>query len=252
MNICVIKPDFVVRKNIADQLNKSNMSFVVIEGLDGSGKSTQLNNLCSYLDGQNINYRYIHFPRIDSSLFGSLIAMFLRGDLGSIDTVNPYLAALLYAGNRNDAKKEISGWLSDKYLVIADRYVYSNIAYQCSKLTGNEEKKQLKSWILHLEYEHYGIPRPDINIFLDVPMGFTRKNLENSRTGNDREYLGGKEDIHEKSIPFQEKVRREYLDQDEIEHDIKVLNCYDKQKKILKTDEITKKLISLLRERNII
>lgn len=228
------------------------MSFVVIEGLDGSGKSTQLKNLCNFLDEQNINYRFIHFPRIDSSLFGSLIAMFLRGDLGSIDTVNPYLAALLYAGNRNDAKKEISEWLSGKYLVIADRYVYSNIAYQCAKLTSNEEKKQLKNWILHLEYKHYGIPRPDLNIFLDVPIGFARKNLENSRTGTDREYLGGKEDIHEKSISFQEKVRRAYLEQDEKEQDIKVLKCYDKDNNILQTVEITGKLISLLQKENII
>lgn len=228
------------------------MSFIVIEGLDGSGKSTQLEKLCEYLEQQKIKYRYIHFPRIDSSPFGSLIAMFLRGELGSIDTVNPYLAALLYAGNRNDAKQDITKWLSEKNLVIADRYVYSNIAYQCAKLNNRKEKKQLKNWILHLEYDHYGIPRPDLNVFLDVPIGFTRKNLEKTRTGSDRDYLEGKEDIHEKSISFQEKVRQAYLDQSEEENDLRTIKCYDQANKILQSADILQKLTSLLKNEKII
>ena len=88
------------------------MKFVVIEGLDGSGKSTQLKKLKAYLEDKEIKYKYLHFPRTDSPFFGELIAKFLRGELGDIDKVNPYLVALIYAGDRNDSKQQIEKWLS--------------------------------------------------------------------------------------------------------------------------------------------
>ena len=87
------------------------MKFVVIEGLDGSGKSTQLKKLRAYLTENKIDYEYLHFPRTDSRIFGDLVARFLRGELGDIDTVNPYLIALIYAGDRNDAKEMINSMI---------------------------------------------------------------------------------------------------------------------------------------------
>ncbi len=227
------------------------MGFAVIEGLDGSGKSTQLDLLCKHFEREKIPYNFMHFPRIDSSLFGSLIGMFLRGELGSIENVSPYMTALLYAGNRNDAKKEISQWLSEGRVVIADRYVYSNIAYQCAKLKTEEEKNQLKQWILYMEYSYYSIPRPGVNIFLDVPMDFTRQNLQKARTGNDRNYLGGKKDIHEEKIEFQEKVRQSYLELAEKEEDMKVLKCFSENGEIMEAREISSRIISLLKSKKI-
>ncbi|MCK7529611.1 MAG: hypothetical protein MZV63_00395 [Marinilabiliales bacterium] len=85
----------------------------------------------------------------------------------------------------------IETWLDEKYFVILDRYTYSNIAYQCAKLDAKDEVMKLREWILKLEFEHFGIPRPDINIFLDVPFRFTEEKLKDNRQGEDRSYLHG-------------------------------------------------------------
>ncbi len=128
------------------------MKFLVVEGVDGSGKSTQIKLIMNHLEEQNIPYRYVHFPRTDSAIYGELIARFLRGDFGNLNTVDPYLVALLYAGDRMDAAQMIREWLNEGYLVLLDRYVYSNIAFQCAKIPEREQQEKLRNWILELEY----------------------------------------------------------------------------------------------------
>src|SRR6056297_2795478 len=187
------------------------MKFVNIEGLDGSGKSTQIKLLTDHFKENNIPYKYLHFPRTDSPIYGELIARFLRGELGEMENVNPYLIALIYAGDRNDAKTMIREWMDNNYLVLIDRYVFSNIAFQCAKMDDPNEIDKLSKWIKYLEFDYNKIPKPDISLFLDVPINFIRSNLNKNREGNDRKYLNGKEDIHEKNIDFQKRVRDIYL-----------------------------------------
>ena len=104
--------------------------FIVLEGLDGAGKSTQIAKLRDMFRSKGVESEYLHFPRFDAPIYGELIARFLRGDLGSVESVNPYLVALLYAGDRADAAKTINGWLAEGKVVICDRYIDSTIAYQ--------------------------------------------------------------------------------------------------------------------------
>lgn len=222
------------------------MKFVVLEGLDGSGKSTQINLLRKYLEQQNIPYKYLHFPRTDAPVYGDLIARFLRGESGNIHSVDPYLVALLYAGDRDDAKKIIKEWLLNGYFVLVDRYVNSNIAFQCAKMNSQTEKLKLEEWIIQLEYVHNNIPVPDLNIFLDVPFNFTRKQLINVRDGDDRMYLNGKKDIHEADLEFQKKVRNVYLDLEGKINNYKVLPCSYDGDEILKPQEIFNKIIKLI------
>jgi dTMP kinase len=223
------------------------MAFLVIEGLDGSGKSTQVKLLRDYLDKTGQAYKYIHFPRTGAGIFGELISRFLRGELGNIEDVNPYLVSLMYAADRQDARKEMLDWLSMGKLLLVDRYVMSNVAFQCAKMNTAIQKKELREWIFHLEYTQYDIPIPDMNIFLDVPFEFTRENLSNNRSGNEREYLGGKHDIHEADLDFQQRVREVYLEQAATDEGLRLISCFDKSNGMLSPADIFDRILNLLK-----
>ena len=201
--------------------------FIVLEGLDGAGKSTQIRKLRELFATRGIESEYVHFPRFDAPVYGELIARYLRGELGSVEQVDPYIVALLFAGDRADMAAQIHAWEADGKVVIVDRYVYSNIGYQCAKMPTEEGREQLKEWILRTEYEHFAIPRPDISLFLDVPFAFTAKSLTAERSGDDRNYLNGGTDIHEASLDLQQMVRRVYLEAAKSDTTLKVIDCND-------------------------
>ncbi len=199
--------------------------FIVLEGLDGAGKSTQIKQLRALLQSRGIESEYVHFPRFEAPVYGELIARFLRGELGSVESVDPYIVALLFAGDRADMAPQIRKWEAEGKVVIVDRYVYSNIGYQCAKIADAEGQQRLKQWILDTEYGYYNIPRPDLSIFLDVPFSFTAKSLTEQRTGDDRAYLNGQSDIHESSLDLQQQVRRVYLEAAKTDACLKVVDC---------------------------
>ena len=190
---------------------------VVLEGLDGAGKSTQVKKLREYLESIFGSLEYIHFPRYDAPVYGELVSRFLRGDFGSNEAVHPQLVALLFAEDRHGAAPGMKKVLASGGTVLLDRYVYSNIAYQCAKLKDAEEAEDLREWICNTEYGDFDLPRPDLNIFLDVPIGFVESKLKSQRGGADRDYLEGGQDIHEADIEFQKRVRDIYRRQCEID-----------------------------------
>jgi dTMP kinase len=183
---------------------------IVLEGLDGAGKSTQLKMLCKYLEESGKRLKYLHFPRYDVQPFGALISNFLKGEYGSNEAVHPQLVALLFAEDRHAAARQINEWLDEGLCVVLDRYVYSNIAFQTAKVSDPEKAKELRDWIFDLEYNTFKIPKPDLNLFLDVPIDFVESELRHERSGSDRDYLEGAQDIHEADIRFQMKVREVY------------------------------------------
>ena len=184
--------------------------------------------------------------------FRELISRFLRGEFGTLDKVDPWLVAMLYAGDRKDASNLIRGWLENGNLVLLDRYTYSNIAYQCAKLGKKEDQEALMKWILDLEFDHFAIPRPDLNIFLDVPFSFTEKKLSSSRSGNDRKYLSGSIDIHEESLAFQKKVREMYIRVAETDEHLCIVSCADEKGNILTPEMISEKVIKLIEKKRLL
>ena len=210
----------------------------VLEGLDGSGKSTQVQKLRTALEARYGEVVYIHFPRYQCPVYGDLISRFLRGDFGSNETVHPQLVALLFAEDQHGAAPEIRRALEAGKPVLLDRYVYSNIAYQCAKLRDPEERERLRNWIIDTEFGTFGIPRPDINLFLDVPIGFVEQRLAEQRQGSDRSYLGGASDIHESSIDFQKTVRSLYLAEAERDPHFRRIDCAGPGGAMLPPEEI--------------
>ena len=215
---------------------------IVLEGLDGAGKSTQLKMVTSYFSSLGRKVEYLHFPRYTAPLYGELIAKFLRGDFGAIDQVHPQLVALLFAEDRRDAASLIRSWMNQGHVVVLDRYVYSNIAFQCAKLSSKEEAAALRDWILDLEFGRFGIPQPTLNLFLDVPIEFVDEQLRNAREGRDRTYLEGKSDIHEADIAFQLRVRDLYREQCDLDAQFIRIDCGDVEGRMLPAADIFRRI----------
>ena len=211
---------------------------VVLEGLDGAGKATQVRKLKEYLTQRCGALEYIHFPRYDAPVYGDLISRFLRGDFGANYAVHPQLVALLFAEDRHGAAPIIREALEEGKTVLLDRYVYSNIAYQCAKLKDMVARKRLRDWIFNTEYGDFQLPVPDLNLFLDVPIGFVEQSLSQARSGADRNYLGGAQDIHEASIAFQQDVRSLYLAQTQLDKRFLRIDCADENGNMLPPDAI--------------
>ena len=221
---------------------KSISMLVVLEGLDGAGKSTQVKKLRNYLEGLLGELEYIHFPRYDAPVYGDLISRFLRGDFGDNENVHPQLVALLFAEDRHGAAPDMKETLGRGGHLLLDRYVYSNIAYQCAKLRSSEEAADLREWIFNTEYGDFDLPIPDLNIFLDVPIGFVESKLKSQRGGSDRDYLEGGQDIHEADIEFQKKVRDIYRKQCEIDPKFIRIDCSDENGEMLPPGAIFEKV----------
>ena len=214
----------------------------VIEGLDGAGKSTQVRLLKQYLEERLGALEYIHFPRYDAPVYGELIGKFLRGGFGALEAVHPQLVALLYAEDRHGAAPQMRVSLSQGRPILLDRYVYSNIAYQCAKLDRDEDRERLREWINNTEFGAFDLPRPDLNLFLDVPIGFVEQKLSAERQGSDRNYLSGSRDIHEADIRFQMQVREVYLRQCAVDPRFLRIDCAGPDGTMLPPDDIFVKI----------
>lgn len=236
-------------KNFINLQEHSNDMLVVLEGLDGAGKSTQVRRLKQYLQARCPGLAYIHFPRYDAPVYGELIGKFLRGGFGSIGSVHPQLVALLFAEDRHGAAPRIRRVLERGGNVLLDRYVYSNIAYQCAKLQDPAEAEELRKWIFETEYGNFRLPRPDLNIFLDVPIGFVEESLRRQRSGDERDYLQGSQDIHEADIAFQKRVQAMYRRQAEEDPSFLTVDCAAADGSMLDPDSIFTKIKAIVDEK---
>ena len=148
---------------------------IVLEGTDGSGKSTQFRLMSQRLSEENREFRHLVFPRYDQES-SALIRMYLGGEFGTKPSdVNAYAASAFYAVDRYASYKQDWGpWYEGGGLVLSDRYTTSNAVHQASKESDETRGAYLK-WLYEFEYEKLGLPCPDLVIYLDVPTDFTEK-----------------------------------------------------------------------------
>lgn len=179
-----------------------------IEGIDGSGKGTQAARLQAHL--QNLGYRtqLVSFPRYRDTSFGQKVADFLNGRFGQLHEVNPFLAALLYAGDRFESKAWLEQAIQASDVVIFDRYVPSNMAHQASKLVGSE-RAELIAWIEHIEFGVYGLPKPDLCVLLDIHPAVARQLIACKAP---RDYTEQSADLQEADPGHLTQTREVYLE----------------------------------------
>src|ERR1035438_10137191 len=140
---------------------------IALEGVDGSGKRTQIELLANALSQRGHSVFRTGFPNYES-WFGKMAGQFLDGQFGPLELVDPRFTALLYAGDRFEAKRALQNALSDGQIVLADRYIGSNLAHQGAR-TLPENRMAFLDWIRHLEYSIYGLPRETLVLYLRVP-----------------------------------------------------------------------------------
>lgn len=176
---------------------------IVIDGLDGCGKSTQLARLDGYLQASGIRYKQICFPDYDQPS-SALVKMYLAGEFGqNAEDVNAYAASSFYAVDRYASFKTC--WQADyedDTLIVAARYTTSNAIHQMSKLPPAEWDAYLQ-WLSDYEYRLLGLPRPDAVLFLDMPPEVSQQLLSHRYEGDE-----SKKDIHERDMAYIRECRR--------------------------------------------
>lgn len=214
---------------------------IIIEGLDGSGKSTQIELLEEYLKSNEIIYKKIKLPDYDSPS-STLVKMYLGGEFGSsADDVNAYAAGAFYAVDRYASFN--LGWKKDYEsgaLIIADRYATSNSIYQMEKIEESKWDEYLE-WSEDFEYNKLSIPRPNCVIYLDMPVEISQKLMTSRYDGDEN-----KKDVHEVNVDFLNKCRKSALYTAE-KQGWKVIECSN-GKEPYSVDEIHKKIIDIVKE----
>ena len=170
---------------------------IVIEGTDGSGKSTQFKKLTERLANEGKQFKTLVFPQY-SEPSSALIRMYLGGEFGHNPAdVNAYAASAFYAVDRYASfKKDWGNWYSEGGLIVSDRYTTSNAVHQTSK-EAPENRAAFLKWLYEFEYDKLGMPRPDLTIYLDVPTAFTEK-LMRHREAETNTHA----DIHEQDMSY--------------------------------------------------
>lgn len=172
-----------------------NGKLIVIAGTDGSGKRTQTERLVAGLRREGLAGETLAFPQYGGSFFGEAIARYLRGEFGDAHSVSPYLASVLFALDRWEARDRLVGWLAAGKVVVCDRYVSANAGHQAARIDDPAEREAFLEWLYRMEYDVLGLPRSDLTVYLHVPWRVARELV--GRKG-DRPYLrGATRDIHE-------------------------------------------------------
>lgn len=214
---------------------------IVFEGTDGSGKRTQLELLATHFQKKRISYQALDFPRYTDSFFGALAGDMLHGRLGPVENIPAKLAALPYACDRWQTKKDILRWLDSGNIVISNRYTASSAVYQAAKLPVGEQAAFI-DWVYKLEQEIVGLPKEDLVLYFHVPVTLAQSLIEKRGLAKDQ---------YEQNQTMLHTVERLYGDLSKRFSHWQTIDCV-KGEDIRSPEEIHQQVVHVLRKNNII
>ena len=179
---------------------------IALEGIDGAGKRTQAALLKERMQRNGLTAEVISFPRYGQTVFARSVADYLNGKFGPLHSVDPHFAALLYAGDRFESRDYLASTIASCDVVILDRYVASNFAYQGARVD-HHHRRHFINWIADIEHGVYGLPRADSTVHLDLPVAVASRLVQHKGA---REYTNKSADIHEQDATYLSECGRVY------------------------------------------
>jgi dTMP kinase len=185
---------------------------IVIDGTDGSGKATQVDLLRKRLLKEGKKVKIVDFPEYYKNFFGEFIGHCLSEQYYNFIKVHPKIASVLYAADRFESSEQIKNWLKAGYVVIANRYVSANQIHQGGKIKNAKKRNDFIKWLDKMEYKVFGIPRPDLTLYLSLPINIVLQLLKTRDSSKMRRaYLKKKKDVHEADVDFLTNSRKSAL-----------------------------------------
>lgn len=217
---------------------------IAIEGTDSSGKQTQSELLYNRLVAEGIKSRLVSFPAYESDS-SALVKMYLAGEFGTDpNDVNAYTASTFYAMDRFATyRKDWGEDYNNSTVIIADRYVPSNLIHQAAKIENDEERYKFIEWLYELEYKHYGLPFPNVTLFLDMPTDAAARLMKERANKIDK---SDKKDIHERNLDY---LKKSYVNAKSIAKQLDwcIIPCTDSTGAVRTIDEISDDIMRIVK-----
>ncbi len=209
-------------------MKKTKGKLIVVDGSDGSGKSTQVGLLIERLKKEGHKVEMVDFPEYKNNFFGSFVGECLSEEEYNWLHVHPKIASIAYACDRFESKEKIEKWLDDGKIIVANRYVSANQIHQGGKIKNSKKRSEFIEWLSQMEYGVFKIPKPDVVFYLHLPVKDSLELMEIRNKTADRDYLKKKKDVHENDLDFLENSRASALWLAEREKNWVKIDCSDK------------------------
>ena len=224
------------------KVEKQKGKFIVIDGTDGTGKATQTKLLQDELQVNGYEVALMDFPQYGQKSAG-LVEEYLSGKYGQ---VNAKAASIFYAVDRFDASFKVREALNAGKVVLSNRYVTANAGHQGGKISDLTDRLKYFSWLSNLEYEIFGIPKPDLNIILHIPIEKTLELMEIRRKNAAKDSVHKKKDLHEADANHLRNAEQAYIEIARLFPNTKLVECV-LESKLLSPQQVHNKVWDLVR-----
>lgn len=220
---------------------------VVIDGTDGVGKATQTKLLVARLKREGVKVETLDFPQYYKNFFGKFIGAMLTGQYGDFLHIDPYIASVMYAADRFESKAKLEKWLKEGKVVILDRYVSANQMHQGGKIKSPAKRKAFLQWLDHMEHGVFGLPRPDLIVYLHLPMKEVLRLLKNKDREDKKRYAHRGKDVVEGDPAYLEASQKSALKFISEKSNWKKVECGGKTG-ILEREEIHEQIFNIVKK----